>query len=314
MMNCEKTESQFTLYLYGELADADRIAFEEHLRGCAACRRNLEQIQALHQLLSRRKMDDASPELLAWCRQALDSAIEREASRISWRNLARSFASSWGALPATPGAWVLALVLAGFGLGWTIRPLFRRAAAPAFSAAVPASAESLGDFRISGIRQVMPGADSGEVDVTVDAEREVTLKGSLDNPRIRRLLVEAMKGYDNPGIRRETLDALSTRANDPTVQGALLYALERDPNVGVRLKALQAVSRMHWTGSVQHAVLHALLQDQNPGVRVAAINLLVKHANPTVLPALRRMAMSDPNAYVRLMCERAVRDAGPHAY
>ena len=36
----------------------------------------------------------------------------------------------------------------------------------------------------------------------MDAERRMTLEGSLDNPQIQRVLVYAVKSYDNPGIRR----------------------------------------------------------------------------------------------------------------
>jgi HEAT repeat protein len=135
----------------------------------------------------------------------------------------------------------------------------------------------------------------------------MTLEGSLDDSHIRQILVDAVKGYSNPGIRRESLDALQEGSDRPSVRQALLYALENDPNPGLRLEAVKSVSRMEWGPEVQEALLRALAPRNNPGVRVAALNALVEHADPPMLPLFERLAATDPDRYVRLKSERAVR-------
>jgi HEAT repeat protein len=173
----------------------------------------------------------------------------------------------------------------------------------------------LENMRISGISRVVPDPQTGGVKITMDAERRVTLEGSLDDPKIQQVLVYAVKSYDNPGIRRDTLDALRSHADNPNIRQALIYAMRRDPNAGVRLEALEAVCSMKSSSDVHTALLEALEHDANPGVRVAAVDALIDHTEkegcdvPTAR-ALKHLAATDGNAYVRLKCSSAMMKLG----
>ncbi len=306
-MNCKELEEVLPLYLYGELAEDERAACDAHLGACGRCRAALEETRRLHEALNRRQAAEPSPELLVECRQALEEALDRES--VGWRRLFQAWRS---ALPAFSAAGVLTAMLLGFGLGWTFRPRVSRnlSSGPAVSSSSFLGTD-LENVRIRGISQVAPDLKTGEVRITLDAERRVTLEGSLDDQRIQRLLVYAVKDYENPGIRRDTLDALRTRRNSPSVRDALLYALQKDPNSGVRLEALEAVRGMEWGEDVHRALTEAVERDNNPGVRFAAVDALIQHAverkDVAALPMLERLAARDPNPSVRLKCVRAVR-------
>jgi len=310
-MNCDDLEITSPLYLYDELGAEERAAFEAHLAACAACRTRLEEARRLRRLLSQSPQPEATPELLVRCRQALDDALDHE--QLGWRSLLRGWMWQFSAVPATHAVAVLTLALFGFLLGWTLRP--RARSLPPVAPGATASSfvgPDLGDVRIRHISEVAPDPQSGGVRITLDAERRVTLEGSLDDPRIRQVLVDTMRGYDNPGIRRDTLDALRTQRDNPAVRTALLYALRHDANAGMRLEALKTARGMQWDPDVRQALLGALEQDANPGVRVAAVDALVEHAqeegmNETVMPVLLKLAASDQNPYVRLQCQAAVR-------
>jgi HEAT repeat protein len=173
----------------------------------------------------------------------------------------------------------------------------------------------LENMRISGISRVAPDPKTGGVRITMDAERRVTLEGSLDDPRIQQVLVYAVKSYDNPGIRRDTLDALRSHADNPNIRQALIYAMRHDPNAGVRLEALGEVSSMKPSEDVHTALLEALEHDTNAGVRVAAVDALTDRTEmegydtPTA-EALQQLATTDSNPYVRLKCANAVLKLG----
>ena len=169
----------------------------------------------------------------------------------------------------------------------------------------------LENMRISGISRVAPDPQTGGVKITMDAERRVTLEGSLDDPKIQQVLVYAVKNYDNPGIRRDTLDALRSHADNPNIRQALIYAMRHDPNAGVRLEALGAVCNMKPSDDVQRALLDALEHDTNPGVRVAAVDALIDRTDKdgcdaSTAQALQHLASTDSNPYVRLKCANAV--------
>src|SRR5208283_1440399 len=205
--------------------------------------------------------------------------------------------------PASGIALGVTLVLCGFGVGWGLRPhADRLTSGVAGVSSAGVGNPDLENMRISGISRVAPDPQTGGVKITMDAERRVTLEGSLDDPKIQQVLVYAVKSYDNPGIRRDTLDALRSHSDNPNIRQALLFAMRHDPNAGVRLEALGAVCNMKSSDDVHAALLEALQHDTNPGVRVAAVDALIDHTEkdgcdgPTA-QALENIAINDSNAY-----------------
>ena len=170
-------------------------------------------------------------------------------------------------------------------------------------------------MRINDISRVAPDPQTGDVRITMDAQRRFTLEGSLDDPRIQQLLVYAVKSYDNAGIRRDTLDALRARTKIPNVRAALLYTMQHDPNVGNRLAAMDAARAMQGGDDLQQTLISVLEHDRNMGVRVESVDLLVDQMerqgrDEATLGALARLAASDSNGYVRLKCASALRKLG----
>jgi len=321
-MNCKEFEENLTLELYGDLPPEQRAAYEAHLADCVHCQAARNEVRRLHEVLADRPRLKPSPDFLVECRQGLTEALERE--RLGWHGLLRewlSFLQLPPRLAAPRLAFALSLVVFGFGLGWTLRPRAAREV-PAGPANVTASSLAGTDFenmRINDISRVASDPNTGDVRITMDAQRRVTLEGSLDDARIQQLLVNAVKSYDNAGIRRDTLDALRARSKSPAVRAALFYSMQHDPNVGNRLAALDEVRSMEAGEDLQQSLLAVLEHDKNMGVRVESVDVLVDRIekegrDEAVLSALERLAASDPNGYVRLKCASAVRKLGSDGF
>jgi hypothetical protein len=61
-MNCELWDApDIELYFYGELDEMARARVAAHLRGCAACRRRLDDLRAIRRALADRPVVDAPP-------------------------------------------------------------------------------------------------------------------------------------------------------------------------------------------------------------------------------------------------------------
>ncbi|HTV54304.1 MAG TPA: HEAT repeat domain-containing protein, partial [Terriglobia bacterium] len=308
-MDCKDFEEKLDLYLYQELPPSDQQRVEEHASRCEACLDRLEQMRRLHTLLTSRPATEITPELLVRSRLKLEDALDAE--QLGWRRLL----ADW--FPLRPGAHapraavVLVLLVLGFGLGWALRPGATKA--PSVDS-LPVKSSFLGSGlgQISSISQVLPDPATDQVRITLNAQHHVTLEGSLDDPRIRQILVDAVKSYDNAGIRLDTLNALGQKRDDPSIQNALLYALQRDPNPGVRLQAVESARQMTWSDRVQTALVQAAAGDNNPGVRVAAIDALVSHAlsqrDESLIPVLQGFAERDANNYVRIKALAAVHE------
>jgi hypothetical protein len=314
-MNCKEFEDYLTLDLYGELPPEQRAPYEAHLSGCVHCQAVREEVRGLHRALAQRPRLEPSPDFLVECRQGLAEALDRE--RLGWRGLIREWLSFVELPPqrvAPRVAFALSLMVFGFGLGWTLRAPAARVV-PSVPANVTSSSlaeTDLENMRINDISRVAPDPKTGDVRITMDAQRHVTLEGSLDDPRIQQLLVNAVKSYDNAGIRRDTLDALRARAKSPNVRAALLYTMQHDANVGNRLAALDAVRGMEGGEDLQQSLIEVLERDKNMGVRVASVDVLVDRVekegrDEAVVNALARLATSDPNRYVRLKCMSTLR-------
>jgi hypothetical protein len=315
-MKCQEFEENLPLLLYGELSRQDQAACEEHLAACPDCRVAREKMAQFHQVLAQRPRLEPSPALLAESRQALDEALDKE--QYGWRALWRHGLPTLRFQPASGFALAMTLLLGGFGLGWMLRPhaggLISRLPGPAGSTAANSAGvanSELENMRISDISRVAPDPKTGGVKITLDAERRITLEGSLDDPQIRQVLVYIVKSYANPGIRRDTLDALRSRTDNPQIRQALLYAMQHDPNAGVRLEALEAVRNLPFNGDVHTALLEALEHDTNPGVRVAAVDALTDRTEKagydlSTVRALEQLANTDRNPYVRLKCANAM--------
>ncbi len=309
-MNCNDFSNKLALLMYDELRGPERSACEAHLAGCAKCRDLLEESRRVQQLLGERTSPEPTPELLVRCRQALDEALDQE--QMGWRAALREWLPALGFVRPSSALAALTLVVIGFGLGWMIRPRAGGIPVPAEGKRISsASALDIGDARISGISQVSPDPKTGGVRITLNAERRMTLEGSLDDENVRKVLVYALKNYNNPGIRVDTLEALRLSGNNPSVQPELLDTLRNDPNLGVRLEALKAVRRMNWSPEVRQALLDVARQQKaNQGLRGAVVDELVRHAvkdkDEAALSALEELAAGDPNPYVRTKSLRAL--------
>lgn len=316
-MDCSDFGEKLPLLMYDELQGTERAACEAHLAACPNCQGLLEESRRLQALLSERPSPEVTPELLMRCRQTLDEALDQE--QMGWRAALRDWLPGLGMVRPSGALAALTLVVLGFGIGWTLRPRARVLPSDSGKEISPASTMDLGDARISGISQVSPDPKTGGVRITLNAERRMTLEGSLDNENVRRVLVYALKSYDNPGIRVDTLEALRASGNNPSVQPELLYTLRNDPNLGVRLEALKAVRRMSWTPEVRQALLDVVHQPRaNQGLRGAVVDELVKHAtkdkDEVALSALEQLAADDSNSYVRMKSLRALVALGADNY
>ncbi|HUI43578.1 MAG TPA: HEAT repeat domain-containing protein [Terriglobia bacterium] len=316
-MNCHDFEQSIPLYVYNELSGAERTALEEHVVSCEACRKALEQSQKLVSLLTEAPLAKPTPNLLVVCRQRLEDALDRE--QLGWRALVRAWLPPAAMAHPARAITGLTLVAFGFSLGWLLRPRITARVAPSLDAS-PSSmvGGDLRGARINSISQVAPDPQTGQVRITLNAEKRVTMEGSLDDPHIRQVLVYAVKSYDNPGIRLDTLSALRKSGSDPAVRDALLYALVHDNNAGVRLEALRSLGKANWNADVAQAFLEAAEKDNNLGMREAAIDGLVAHisaqGDEDLVPALQRLAQEDSDRYVRIKSLGALRQMGQPPY
>jgi anti-sigma factor RsiW len=299
-MTCDSVTRLIPLYFYGELMPEEEDRLEEHLHGCAGCAREMERQRAMAVALNRCQAE-VPPMLLDACRADLLAAIQGGAPRFvkpakgPWTLFLEALAAT---LPGfnryrTP-VGAVALVAVGF------------LAARFTGAGMVASSLSPAGEVFSTVRSVQPDS-SGRVQIAFDETRRRVVSGLAGDRDIQRLLLAAAR-EDNPAVRVESVDLLRSRADSQEVRDALLNVVARDSNAGVRLKALDGLKPLAGDPQVRKTLAQVLLADDNPAVRMQVVDLLVLHRDDSMVGVLQNLVQKEDNNYVRLKCEKALKD------
>lgn len=304
-MSCAAARDQLALLLYGELSFEEEERLEAHLDGCLACREALRARKALHQALDNAELTP-SPSLLLECREDLRMRLAEEAARPAparagwWDKLvdALTLAPSAGFLRP---AGALTFVAVGF-LAARMIPLGNLKANAGYAA--------MGLADESRVRNVEP-IGKGRVQIVLDETRQRTISGGLDDSQIRTLLLMAAKDSTDPGLRAETVDILTQRAQTTEFRDALIFSVLHDQNAGVRMKALEGLKSFSTEPAVRSALAQVLLSDANPGLRTQAIDLLIgsddRNVDRQMIGTLQElMERGEQLGYVRERCRRVL--------
>lgn len=301
-MNCDWVQENICLYLYNELADDARHELEQHVRRCAGCAAELEGQQEFQAQMSVLRVEEPSASFLAAARMRLQESLETAEQNRSW----------YHRLAFDPGAWLrqvrfspaLAAVLLMVGFGSGLGTMYK-VIGPAGVPPVPKT--SVDAASIGGITSIERKPNSDQVQINYQRVVPETVKGSVSDPEIQGMLAFAAKSnYNNSGVRLDSVDMLSGKADSPQVREALTYALRYDSNPGVRLKTLDGLAKyVKEDIRVRNAVLDALLNDSNLGVRSGALQALEPvRADSSVRMALQQLAKEDPSEYIRTESRR----------
>jgi len=312
---CAEFERRLALYAWEELESSERVTVERHVAGCPGCAAALGRERTLVEQLSSLTPEQPSDLLVAQCRRTLAGNLDRaESSARWWKRLQAALRPvSW--LTARPGWTVAALVLAGFLAG----RLVSRSAEPVAGVEEHATeAVALSPYENSSVTGIQRLPDGG-VAVRMRTEQPVVVEGMLNDGPIRRALLSALQASDtpDPDARLESVDLLRTSRGDAAVRRALCQAVLQDRNPSVRLKAVEALRGLEQEPDVRQTLLQALQRDVNPGVRVEAIGALRSFLDSSpgdewardgsVVRILRDRQRKDPNEFVRLQSDAAIR-------
>jgi hypothetical protein len=300
-MNCDWTKENVVLHIYGELADDAKFEFEQHVRHCLGCRRELEAALGFKDGMAATPVKEVSPSFLAANRMQLQEALEHaEQSRNIFSSLIFDATGCFHQIKLAP-ALTAALLILGFagGVGTTYRMM--DAKKPPITASGQIDVPPVAEANIGSIESITPTANSNQVQIKYNTLQPQILNGSSDDPRIRQLLVLAARNTRNPAIVLDSIDVLTHGSEDNAVREVLIEALRYDKNPGVRLKSLDALkSYVRDDVHVRDAVVESLLHDNNAGVRQEAISLLdAVKADSSVRSALTVLADRDPNKFIR---------------
>jgi putative zinc finger protein len=314
-MDCELAQQKIALFAYGELPDDQCPALEGHLATCKRCQEEFAAVQALQQAMALAPAQEPSANLLAQARLRLEEALDTM-PRTSW--LMRVQQSMFRGVSVLGRAPVAASALLVLGLGAGSWGGFEYAARSHRPVAELAKAVE-GEGKIANVSSIVPDPNSEKVEVHFNRLVPETAQGSLDDPRIRELLVLGTQSQVNPGVAENSVNLLARECEaghqcaDGPIRKALLVALRYDKDSRVRLNALKGLKPyVAEDMGVRDGVLEALLDDPDPTVRSRAIELLHPvEADSSVREVLHTVASEDDNPHIRTVSQEVL-DQSPH--
>lgn len=296
-MNCEWVQQNVTLYLYNELADDARHELEQHLARCQDCAAEVADQRQFQVQMNALPVEEPSASFLAAARMRLQESLETAEQRRAWYHRLAFDPTAWLRQMRFSPALASLLFLVGFagGIGAMYSALAKGQTPRVITTTAPQEAS------ISGITSIEKEPGTDNVKVQYDKRLPESVQGSVSDPKVQDLLLYAAKSNENSGVRLNSVDALTSKADDPRVRETLTYALRYDSNPGVRLMALEGLGTYVKDDiRVRNAVLEALLNDSNPGVRSGALHALDPvRADSSVRMALQQLSKEDASSYIR---------------
>lgn len=314
-MKCELAQEYIALAAYDELTDEQAHELSQHLETCQRCHQETQAMSELVHALSIAPMAEPSPNFLTSSRLRLEEALDNLPPAGILDRARSAFGGTMTQLRMMP-AMAAVLVLAGAALGAGVMHTFStRGAAPGVSVVAPpleptalgAPAENTTPPSIANISNVESQPGSNNVSVEYNQLVPARLEGSLEDPRIRRLLVAAAQNGDDPSVQDNSVRLLADECraghecSEGPIRTALLNALRKDKDPGVRAQALLGLEPYVVNDErVRDAVLEAIMHDQSPLVRADAIRMLQPvQGDSTVRLVLHRMASQQKNQSLR---------------
>jgi len=335
-MNCEVAQERIVAAAYAELPDAEVHELNTHLKGCPECAQERAQVEALKTLCGTLPVLEPSANLIARSRLRLDEAIDTLPPRGWFERFGQSLRLSAARLQSAPLAagLLLAAGAAAGGLGGfqlanasksnsvapapllaSVQPStaaqFNTIAAPAVTAApsVRSKAETQveGPAQVAEISQIVRQPGSNLVEVRFSSLVPQSIKGSLNDPAIRQLLMMASEEAPNQNVRTSSVDLMAAacqsdrNCNQEGMLEALMVALRYDQNPAIRARALEGLQPyVAEDVRVRNAVLETLLNDSDVQVRAVSINVLEPvEADTSVRQVLYSISNSDANPQIR---------------
>ncbi|WP_162288543.1 HEAT repeat domain-containing protein [Tenacibaculum jejuense] len=217
-MECKDVQEQLMAYVMNEVAESERVAIENHIQTCDACKTELANVQSFLDVMNAVEEEQPSNNLKQRFETALQEEINKEETKVvaltpqkEWKSYLRVVAS-------------VVILISGYFLGKlsnntsTIQPNKEQQAI--FSLLENQSASK----RILAISK--------------------TTTYSVEDTRIIDALINKMFVDKNTNVRLAAVEALAKFSSLEKVRNALLKALETDKEPSVQIELIQVLAEI----------------------------------------------------------------------
>jgi len=164
-----------------------------------------------------------------------------------------------------------------------------------------------GDVEISDLIQ-KKGVENkgGIVSVNVKVEKDLELKGGLDDPTIQNMLMYSALHDKDPDRRLRAVKLLSKSRQNREIESTIVAVLLQDENVDVRLYAIRSLCKKELSEQIVDVLKSVALHDKSAVIRKLAIENLYKVNSEEVIPVIALVSANDKDENVRSLARETL--------
>ncbi len=252
-MNCEQARQELLDHVDGAADEATALALREHLEGCAACRREAEEVSEIWSLLGRLEEDPSTEAMRSRFYEMLESHRRRAGDRSRRAGFTAWLESWWPRRPAFQAGIAVATLVVGMWLGPRL----------GLGPGDPAELQELREEMRSMTRAVT--LSLLEHPSASERLRAVSLSRRADlNADLTRAMIDVLNNDPSVNVRLAALDLLSRMLQRTDVQTGLIEAFPRqeEPTMQVALaEVLMAMNGPRSREAIEKAIQGGELPD-----------------------------------------------------
>lgn len=319
------------LYFYNELSESERAGFQAHLDECYICQAEIERLQAFEKQIDRAPIPAPTPQLLAEMNRRVMLEITGSKRQPMWTTIKEYFEELFESVTLTMARPRYQLIAAGltFVIGmfvgklwlstglrhnpevlanlvnynYQLTPTEKEDVQKAFAGYLLKS----GGIEAADLLQADQGTNSGGlVEVNVKVEKNLAIKGGLDDPTIQNMLMYSARQEPDPERRLRAVRLLGQVTPRPEVDETLAAVMLRDTAEAIRLLAAQLLDDRAMTEQRIEVYKSVVLNDSSAAIRRLALEKLVGRGNPDVVPVIALVAARDEADEIRQMARDAL--------
>lgn len=304
----EHDQQLIMAYLYDELSDEDKLAFEARLKSEHGLQKALEQQQQFDELLApgvKPIIENKRMDAVHW---SLQRKLRKQAQQK--QSFGKFLASLWSMQVTFKAQF--ASVLVAFVIGFVIANQSPQNNQQTSLAQSPEQQSPLqfiqqDDYEITDLQLSQVDPQTGKVKVTYSLASQTELQGNLQNQEIQSLFATTMKNEVSDSTRLDLIELMKDYASSEKVRDSLSYSLLNDPNPGVRMVAAESLAKLSHIKSVRSVLNQALREDINSGIRVEIFQALSQHLDDQeILTTIKNYSTQDSNLYIRRQAQLLV--------
>ena len=316
-MTHKEYQDMIPFYLYDELDLNVKLAFEKHLETCSECKKEFEKYKSVINNISEYGNTIVDDKVLMESRQELRGAIRHEKSKVNSFHLIFEKITSFIIKPSGLAISAITVLLMGLLIGYLIFNV--RSASDLKNLDVDQLLSNVlkNYLNITDVKIINSNPATGEVEFSYDITKTESVKGNVNDPRVKSLLSYAVLNEQNPGIRLNSLNFINASQNlklDDELRQTIFTVAKYDKNPGVRREALQFIREVPFNNDVKNTLIYVLLNDTSSGVRIEAMNIISEAAkkgatfNNQDLTIFKENLENDKNNYVRFLAKNIIKE------